>query len=122
MDILHLKKKRRKLFKITNAGTFESVVTKNFVTTGLVIPRDSNESIHRLLDAGLSGVFCVVWKDYLGGETCFRPLESKITPLFLLNYPDTKIRIQITDGSGEEQGFIEPELFYCFVPDWEERL
>lgn len=122
MDILHLKKKRRKLLKIANAGSFQSVATKDFVTTGFVIPRDSKDSVLRLLDAGLSGEFCVVWKDYLGGETCFRPLESKMTPSFLLNHPDVNVRIQITDCYGNEQGFIEPELYYGFIPDWEDRL
>ena len=122
MGILHFKKSRLKLLGLADAGTLESVVSREWVTQGLVIPRNLKDSVLKLLDAGLGGECCVVWKDYVGGEACFRPLESNVTPSFLMNHPDVKVRIRFTDCSGAEQGFLEPELFYCFIPDWEERI
>lgn len=122
MNPLQLKGRRRKLLRVAKAGNFQSIVTKNYVVSGLILPRDAKDSLFRLLASNFHGDCYVVWKDYLGGEACFRPLESRITPSFLMNHPDVKVRIQITDCCGTEQGFLEPELFYCFVPDWEERL
>ena len=122
MEHFQTKKRRRKLLKFIKAGEFQSIVTKDYVVSGLILPRDAKDSLIRLLDSRFRGDYIVVWKDYLGGEVCYRPLESKITPSYLMTHPDVKVRIHTVDCCSNSLGFIEPELYYGFVPDWEDRL
>ena len=122
MEHFQSKNERLKLLKFVKAGEFQSIATKNYVVTGLIIPRHAKDSILKLLNSKFRGKLCVVWKDYLGGEECYRPLDSGITPSYLISHPGMKVRIHIMDCCGVSQGFFEPELFFGFIPDWEDRL
>lgn len=122
MNQFQLKDRRRKLLKFAKVGELQSIVTKDYVASGLILPRDSKGSILRLLDSKFHGDYFVVWRDYLGGEACYRSLESKMTTSYLMTHPNVKVRIDVVDCCCNSLGFIEPELFYGFVPDWEDRL
>ena len=122
MKYQNMKNRRLKLLNLVKTGSFQSIATKDYVATGLILPRDAKDSLLKLLDSKFHGDYYVVWKDYLGGDACYRPLESKMTPSYLMTHPDVKVRIHMVDCCCNSLGFIEPELFYGFVPDWEDRL
>lgn len=122
MESFKLNKRRRRLLKFVKAGTFEQIVTKDLIVTGLVIPIREKDAIARLIESNYRGIVYVIWNDYQAGQVVYRPLESQISPSYLISHPHMGVRIHIIDCCGEEQGFIEPDLFIGFIPDWEEML
>ena len=114
--------KRRRLLRSAGKGHFELIMSKDFVVKGLVLPRTEKKSLLKIMESDAEGEFGVLWRDSLGGETILRWLESDLSVAKLMNCPDLKVRIHITDCCGNSEGFIEPELMFGFIPDWEERL
>ena len=117
-----IRRQRRKLTRYVKKARFAPVATKDYVTYGAIIPLSERDACLRLIGSDFPGKYCVLWRDFLGGEECFRQLESGITPSYLLDHPGMKVRIHIMDCCGVSQGFFEPELFFGFIPDWEDRL
>lgn len=116
-----IRRQRKKLRRYVQKARFASIVTKDFVTCGVIIDPVHTDDCLKLIGSDFPGRYCVLWKDCLGGEECYRPLESNISPSYLINHPGMKVRIHIMDCCGVSQGFLEPEIFFGFIPDWEER-
>ena len=114
--------KRRKLLRYVRKGYFDIIMAGDYVVKALVLPLCEKDSVLKLLGSDFKGDYCVLWKDKMGGEAVLRMLESSLSVAKLLTCPDLKVRIHITDCCGNSKGFIEPELLFGFIPEWEERL
>lgn len=115
-------RQRHQLKRFIPEGMYGLINMKKYRTRGLIIPRAEKDAMTRLLKSSFRGCFRVLYLDTLGGNHSYRALETDITPTDIMTRPDMKIRLQVVSSAGESLGFIEPELFYGFVPDWEDGL